>query len=140
MSFTCRFFFSNLRVFSSSFINRLFWLATGYENVRATISRFHELKGLELLKNLVCPLVCIERAPYYPHNWSQNQPLYHPFQIRLLGRPLVQEGVSVPLLDIPPFFRNMQAHPCPPPLDTHHGKIPDSMMINGDQGDWKQLI
>ena len=38
----------------------------------------------------------------------------------------------------PPFFRNMQPHHHP--LDTHHGKIPDSMMIHRNQGDCKKLI
>ena len=35
-----------------------------------------------------------------------------------------------------PFFRNLHL----PPLDPHHGKIIDSMMIHWNQGDWKQLI
>ena len=36
---------------------------------------------------------------------------------------------------IPHFFRNMQPHLLPVPLDTHHGKIPDSIMIQKNQGD-----
>ena len=42
----------------------------------------------------------------------------------------------IPLSWYLPFFRNLHL----PPLDTHHGKIIDSMMIHWNQGDWKQLI
>ena len=51
---------------------------------------------------------------------------------------LVRKGVSVPpfffhahfLIYPSPFFRNMQT---PPPLDTHHGKIPDSMTLESER-------
>ena len=50
---------------------------------------------------------------------------------------------------IPPFFFHLlflvfplSLETCNPPplLDTHHGIIPDSMMIHWNQGDWKYLL
>ena len=48
---------------------------------------------------------------------------------------------AVPFFFHPPNLTSpLSLETCTPPLDTHHGEIPDSMMIQWNQGDWKQLI
>ena len=102
------------------------------KNLALSVTKYHgQLSSCTISEKTIDPILRIE--------WLEGREWFQ--------KTIVRKGVSdhpcpfsTPpshLLDITPFFRNMQ--PFSPTLDTH-GKILDFMMIHWNQGDWKQLI